>query len=127
MNHLKSSPLFLLILIAAIKFSGCAPVKNQTQGTEKKLPGSIAITPSSFRCEATVIKSDQKSVSIVIDKILQRGSSLFYDVSAGDTIMAVFQTPNKKSFPPSAKVEMLIEERVMLNADKPEFIVKQIQ
>lgn len=125
MKRLNFIPFLLIISFGY--HSGCAPVKQQSPATEKKLPGTVSMNPSSFRCEGVVIESNSKSINFVISKILQQGSSLFYPVSAGDTLVATFQSPGKNIYAPQKHVELMIEERVMLNSDKPEFIVRQIK
>src|SRR5215468_8552490 len=100
-----------VILIACIFQSfGCTSSKMQS-APDKKLPGTVALTPSSFRCEGVVISSDPKAIQVAISKVTERGSSLFYNVSAGDTIDVVYQSPDKLNYPNSKQVEMLIEER----------------
>jgi hypothetical protein len=127
-GNMKRMKLITVLWMMGIGFySGCAPAKQQSQVPEKKLPGTIAMSPSSFRCEGVVIESNSKSVKFAVSKILEQGSSLFYSVSAGDTIQANFQSLNKTNYPPVKNVELLIEERVMLNSEKPEFIVREIK
>jgi hypothetical protein len=128
MKHLKSGIACIIIFISSITFeSGCAPTKKQSQEPEKKLPGTIAISPSSFQCVGTVIESDERTINFSVIKILQRGSSLIYPVSAGDTIVAIFQSTNKTDFSNLKSVELVVEERLKLNSEKPEFVVKQIR
>jgi len=117
--------LILMVIIASL--TGCKTTENQNPESGKKLPGTVAITPSSFRCEGTVIESNPKSMNFKVTKMLEQGSSLFYSVSAGDTLLANFQSQNKSNYPAMKKLEMLIEERVMLNSEKPEFIIRQIK
>ena len=117
----------VLLIIGIGYYSACAPAKQQAPAPEKKLPGTVSMTPSSFRCEGVVIEINSKSVNFAVSKILEQGSSLFYSVSAGDTIQATFQSPNKNNFAPQQHIELLIEERVMMNSEKPEFIVRQIK
>ena len=128
MESKKISHFLLLILTLVIAtLAGCKTAENQTPESGKKLPGTVAITPSSFRCEGIVIESDSKSINFKVAKMLEQGSSLFFSVSAGDTLVANFQSQNKTNYPAMKKLEMLIEERVMLNSEKPEFIIRQIK
>jgi len=120
-------PAFLVLIVVEILFhSSCTPAKNQTT-PENKLPGTMAITPSSFRCAGTVMESNSQSVRFVVTKIIERGSSLFYPVSAGDTLTAIFQSRKKNNFSAGTPVELLIEERLKMNSEIPEFIVRSIQ
>ena len=128
MNRFKSGRIFILFFMALIAFYyGCAPSKKAPSEKEEKLPGTIAMSPSSFRCQAIVIECAQKEINIVVTKILEQGSSLFYSVSKGDTLTAVFQSTNNHIYPPSTPVEMHIEERIKMNSEKPEFVIKHIK
>jgi hypothetical protein len=122
---LQSTTIFFIAVI--VIHSSCASTKKQSQEPEKQLPGTVSITPSSFRCSGTVIKSNPESVIFVVKEISARGSSLFYAVNSGDTIQAVFLSPNKNIFSPGSIIKSLIEERLKMNSEKPEFIVKQIE
>jgi hypothetical protein len=126
-NMKRLDLLSVVLIISTVYYSGCAPAKQPAPAPEKKLPGTVSMTPSSFRCEGVVIESNSKTVNFAVSKLLEQGSSLFYSVSAGDTILANFQTMNKTSYPAMKNVELMIEERVMLNSEKPEFIVRQIK
>ena len=128
MKHLKvkTTPCIYLMAITVFHFS-CTPSKKQSHEPEKKLPGTVAITPSSFRCSGSVIESKPESVSLVVNEIKQRGSSLFYAVNPSDTIEAVFLSPTKNKFPSGSLITLLIEERLKMNSEKPEFVVKNIE
>ena len=116
-----------MISVAEMVFHfGCTPAKTHTaQG--KKIPETIAITPSTFRCSATVLENNNDAVNFKITKMLEEGSSLFYSVSAGDTIEAVFHSANESNFSSGNAVELLIEERIKMNSEKPEFIIRQVR
>ena len=115
----------MVIVVEFLFQSSCTPGKNET-APEKKLPGTMAITPSSFRCSGIVMESNSQSVHFVVTQIIERGAALFYPVDAGDTLTAISQSP-VKYFIPGKTVELLIEEKLKMNSEIPEFIVRSIQ
>ena len=125
MKRTETGIFYAAFLIVLLMFHfGCAPSKKQSQEPAVKM----AITPSSFRCTGNVIESKPESLTFAVKKITERGSSLFYSVSAGDTIEAIFlQSSPVTNISSGKEVELLIEERLKLNSEKPEFVVKQIQ
>jgi len=128
MKSKKAVYFLLIIIIHFLTFSpGCKTAKNDSSESGKKLPGDVAIAPSTFRCQGIVVASNSQTVSIQITKMLEQGSSLFYSVNNGDTVEARFQSPNKTDYSAMKNVEAVIEERVTLNSAIPEFIVRQIK
>src|SRR6187399_687263 len=93
----KNTAHFSLILgmVLLAFLTACKTAKNETPESTTKLPGDVAISPSTFRCEGSVLESNSKSIHIKVTKMVEQGSSLFYSVSAGDTLLASFQTAMK--------------------------------
>lgn len=120
------STLIPLLGLAAFTIS-CLPGKpaSSTETTEKKPPGDLSLTPSTFYCEGKILAVDSNTLLVRIEKIIRQGSALFYPVSAGDTVTVKQNSLEQwKPLPGSSKA-MLIEERLRLNAEKPDFILRQ--
>ena len=118
--------LAFFILVYVILLDACSSSSTVTHEKSKTLPSSdVALTPSSFRCSAKILSVDSNRVLLFISEILQHGSSLFYSVSGGDTLHAEFISKNEKSPALNTSVEAVIEERLKLNSDKPDFVIRQ--
>ncbi len=114
--------------VVALMLQSCSNgnVSRKSGSPDKKLPAAIAVSPSSFHCEVKIIEIDSLQLRIMLRKIIQQGSTLFYSVVAGDTIRTRM-TGNRIIITPGDSIlEMIIEERLKLNSEIPEFIVKQI-
>ena len=118
---------FLILIYAVLFLVSCSPVKQTLPPGKTPFPSDAAIAPSSFRCEGIFIAADSKKNLLLISKMLGQGSSLFYAVSAGDTIDAKFISRNEKPPAINSPVEAVLEERLKLNSDKPDFIIRQIK
>src|SRR5689334_229010 len=122
--------IFVMVVTAGTSFffQSCAPVKNGSTPPQNStdLPRDVAIPPSSFRCEATVLSTDTVAIIIKIDKMIQQGSSLFYMLGSGDTIEVKNNSPEKENIAAGSAFEVVIEERLKLNSDKPDFILLQV-
>ncbi|MCX6274802.1 MAG: hypothetical protein NTV09_06315 [Bacteroidetes bacterium] len=113
---------------ALLLFSSCSPKAMSTSNDEpnKELPSIVSLSPSAFRCEANVIGLDSLRSTLLIRKIIQQGAALFYSVGIGDTIHAKIYTYQRNNLSMDLITELVIEERLKLNSEIPDFIIRQI-
>ncbi len=117
-----------LIFEALLLFSSCSPKTMSASNDEqnKEPPSSVSLSPSSFLCEAKVIGLDSLRSTILIRKIIQQGAALFYSVGIGDTIQAKIYTYQRNNLSIDSITELVIEERLKINSEIPDFIIRQI-
>lgn len=97
------------------------------QSAEKKLPGTVSPAPGTFRCEVIPLAMpDSDRVILVVQKIIEQGAALFYAVNSGDTIETVFIPSDKINFEKGITVQVVIEERLKLNSELPEFRIRKV-
>ncbi len=124
----------ILIFFAVLLFgeqvllSSCSPQKKSASNEEskKKLPANLSLLPSSFHCETKVIEIDSLQLILVIRNMIQQGAALFYSVGIGDTIQARIYYHQRNDLSQDSITEMVIEERLKMNSEIPDFVVRQI-
>ncbi len=133
--------LFIFLFII-LEIESCDNVKHIAADTNKsdslaiggkQLPGELSIAPNHFRAEAVIAdksvtdsKPPQFGYSFFILNVLERGSSLTYAVTSGETIHTELRKVDEYSFQKGDTVIAFVEERLQLNADQPLFLLKDI-
>ena len=120
---MKSSAI-LFTLATGIIWQSCFS-HQPSASTGKRLPEEDSMTPSSFQCEARLIRMDSSAATIVIMSMLHEGSALFYSVGVGDTIDAKYSL--HKPLKNNSLIKMTIEERLKMNSEKPDFIITSVK
>lgn len=129
---LRSGPILsfsmLLLFLGLLLFSSCRTSKLSTvkEDQKKELPAAISLPPSSFLCEAKVIGLDSLQSKLLIMNMIRHGAALYYSVGIGDTIQAKIYSYQRSNLSVNSITELVIEERLKLNSEIPDFIIRQI-
>lgn len=119
--------LFFFLATFIWLFACSGPQKTAVETAPvKTLPADVAVGPSSIYCKASLLSSDTAGAWLVVTDILAVGSSLFYSASPGDTLYGKFTGTGVYQLINNASYEMVLEERLKLNSELPEFIIRQI-
>ena len=123
-------PVFSLWIIISglLLFSSCGTGKLSAAKEDQKMerPASVSLPPSSFHCEARVIGLDSLQSILLIMNLIQQGAALYYSVGIGDTIQAKIYSYQRSHLSENSITELVIEERLKLNSEIPDFIIRQI-
>jgi len=142
---LRKFKIVICIPLAAyslLGFVSCSHSKSIPGVVQKKdtspaanIPGEASLSPGSFRARAQVLDQTLDTVTgkinyrMLLREITERGQSLIYPVAAGDTVSAEpwsAQIPKDQSLQ-NTEVIALIEERMVLNSDRPLYLLKSIR
>jgi hypothetical protein len=91
-----------------------------------------SVSPNDFKAEVLLVNSSidiSKETMIyflLIENVLERGSSLPYTVAKGDTIYAESALPSTR-LQNGNLFNVVIEERMQLNSETPLFILRSIR
>jgi hypothetical protein len=137
--------MFLIILFSAVIIQSCCPAKKSHSGKktagaeniiqedsaiqttpETSLPSDGSLSPGFFVCEAKILALDSLDMTVIIGTMLLQGGSLFYPVGTGDTLMLRLNPGDKSFIKGTMLKELVVEERLKLNSEKPEFIIRNI-
>jgi hypothetical protein len=118
----------VIIFIAGGIYCLSCSQEKKTGADERaeKMVSDIAVGPSTFYCSARVMMIDTAGAWLLVKVMKQQGSALFYPVAAGDTIYGKFVLPVSALLRHDSLVNIYLEEKLKINSDKPDFIIRQI-
>jgi hypothetical protein len=128
---------FFIFLIAGVQSCSSGknmPVENASPDSHPdsmlKIPADPSIAPNRFRADASLLNArvaeEKMMYTFLIENVLERGSSLIYMVAKGDSINATSDLSSIR-LQKNDQVNIVIEERMQLNAVIPLFIVRSIR
>lgn len=116
-----------LVFTALLVLTSCScPKTGILKDEPNKELQAISLPPSSFLCEAKVIGLDSLQSVLIIRKVIQQGVALFYSIGNGDTVRAKIYPYQRNNLSLTTISELVIEERMKLNSEIPDFIIRQI-
>jgi len=129
---------FPKIIIGCICFylllTFCSASKNKPVKTEETSSSAASSNPSTFKCISEIIEisvGDEHTCDyydIVLYDVLEKGSALIHQPAPGDSIKLKDCTVNNHfAVQTGDLVQLVIEERIMLNSEEPEYILKTIR
>ena len=131
---MSNTKLACLLGVLSIVLFSCSAKKSQPGSSDRKIPSQeLSISPSTFSCVSVIFSSTGDDSSgcryyfVIIEDVLRRGSSLLYQPAQHDSLQ--LKDCNSRFHRELRTGDTLIasvEERLTLNSEMPEFILRQV-
>ena len=135
----KESILIFLFFLLMTGMQSCHAGKDLHSGKDadslkagKTIPGGPSVSPNCFRAEAKLLNArvdaaNEKMIySLLVQNVLERGSSLILPVAIGDSIQTVSELSSIK-LQQNDEVNVMVEERMQVASEMPLFILRSIR